>query len=314
MMGDKLTRRLILLLALILAACARGTPTPAGAVTPVAESGPLKVVATTTVIADFLRVVAQDKVEVTVIIKTGGNHHLFEPTASDVRAIAAADVIFANGVDLEIPWLNDIRESAGAAGALEELGFGTYRLDLYHRDHTHIGGDPYIWHNTGNAKIMIENLVLGLSLADPANADFYAANAAAFVAEIDQLTAEIEAMVAEIPPERRKVVTGHEAFYYFTDQFGIELIGTVTIISHETKPTSARDIEALISDIITFGVPAVFTGTTLDPGLAETVAAEAGVPLIEGLYGDSLGAPGSGAATYLEMMRYNAAIIVTGLK
>lgn len=278
------------------------------------ESSVIEVLATTTVIADFLRHVGGDKVDVTVMIKEGGNHHSFEPTMSQAQLIAEVDIIFSNGIGLEQPWLNDLRESTNSSAVLEVVSWGAYLLDLDHRDHMHEGGDPYIWHNTENAQIMIDNIALGLSEFDPANQEYYEANAEAYKVELEALTEEIESLIKSIPPERRKLVTGHEAFAYFADQFELELIGTVIIASHETKQSSARDIEELIKKIKEQQVPAIFAGISLNPRQAQTVADEAGVPLIANLYSDSLGQAGSDVETYLNMMRYNAQAITNGLQ
>jgi len=274
----------------------------------------IEIVATTTVIADFLRHVGGDKVDVTVMIKEGSNHHTFEPTMSEARLIAEADIIFSNGIGLEQPWLNDLRESTNSTAVLEVVSWGAYLLDLDHRDHIHQGGDPYIWHNTENAKIMVDNIALGLAEFDPAHQEQYEANAEAYKAELEALTEEIASLLNTIPPERRKLVTGHEAFAYFADQFEFELIGTVIIASHESKQSSTRDIEKLIQKIKEEQVPAIFAGISLNPRQAQTIADEASVPLIANLYSDSLGEAGSEGETYLSMMRYNAQTIYNGLQ
>lgn len=274
---------------------------------------PIKVIATTTVIADFVEQVAQDRVEITVLLKAGTNHHSYEPTMGDLRLFSDIDIIFSNGVGLEQPWLNDMRESAEATATLEEVSWGAHLLDLDHRDHMHERGDPYVWHNTENAKLMIDNIVLALSLHDPDHADFYTANGEAYKAEIDGLTTELATLFETIPAGNRHLVTSHEAFYYLADQFGFELVGTVIIASHETKVSSARDTEILVERIQTLGIPAIFAGTTLDIRQAETVANEADVELVVGLYGDSLDPAGGDVDSYLKMMRHNAELIVAGL-
>lgn len=316
---------LFLLFALLLVGCggtseattvATDEPSKATDESPSAQdaSKVIKVIATTTVIADFLRHVGGSHVDVMVMIKEGSNHHSFEPTMSEARLIAEVDMIFSNGIGLEQPWLNDLRESTNSSAVLEVVSWGAYLLDLDHRDHIHQGGDPYIWHNTENAQIMIDNIVLGLSEFDPANQEDYEANAEAYKADLEVLTEEIASLLNPIPPERRKLVTGHEAFAYFADQFELELIGTVIIASHETKQSSTRDIEKLIQKIKEQQVPAIFAGISLNPRQAQTIADEAGVPLIANLYSDSLGEAGTEAETYLSMMRYNAQAIYNGLQ
>jgi ABC-type Zn uptake system ZnuABC Zn-binding protein ZnuA len=286
----------------------------AGCSDPVAQSptGTIIAVATTTQIADLLHNVAGDKVEIRVIMKEGSNHHTFEPTTSDLKLLSDAQIIFANGVGLD-SWLDQLIESSGSPATRVVTSEGVDLRDLSHEDHVHPDGDPHIWHSTENAKIMVANIARGMAAFDPANQTFYEQNAQAYTTQLDALAAEIRALLEPIPPERRKLVTSHEAFGYFAGQFDLRIVGTVIIASESSEPSS-RYVVQLIQKIRQEQVSAIFTETTLDPRLAEQIAQEAGVKLIPNLYSDTLGEPGSEADTYIKMMRYNATVIAAGLQ
>jgi ABC-type Zn uptake system ZnuABC Zn-binding protein ZnuA len=152
-----------------------------------------------------------------------------------------------------------------------------------------------------------------LTAADPGGADAYAANADAYVELLTELDREIARDIATVPPERRKLVTTHDAFRYFGDRYGLDVVGTIWGISTEREP-SAEEVGRLVDAVREQDVPIVFVETTVNPQLMERVARDAGVGVGEPLYGDSLGAAGSGADTYVGMMRTNAGRIVTGLR
>jgi zinc/manganese transport system substrate-binding protein len=179
--------------------------------------GKIKVIATTMQIADFLANVGGDKLTITTIMKEGVNHHTYDPTASDVRVISEAQMIFMVGVGLEVAQADRDQWLTGCAGVTSE---GISLLDLQHTDHVHSDGDPHVWHNTMNAKQMVTNITAGLATFDPLNKAFYETNAQNYSGQIDALTKEIQAMIDTIPPARRKLVTSHEAFGYFAGSLG----------------------------------------------------------------------------------------------
>jgi manganese/iron transport system substrate-binding protein len=151
-----------------------------------------------------------------------------------------------------------------------------------------------------------------LTALDPAGAEAYAANAAAYLRVLDELDGWIAEQVAQVPPERRKLVTTHDAFRYFGERYGLEVVGTIWGISTEREP-SAEEVRGLVDAVRAERVPVVFGETSVSPRLLERVARDAGVEVGEPLYGDSLGAPGSGADTYVGMMETNTQRLVAGL-
>jgi ABC-type Zn uptake system ZnuABC Zn-binding protein ZnuA len=161
---------------------------------------------------------------------------------------------------------------------------------------------------------MVENIRAALTTADPDHAADYAANAAAYIAELQALDEWVRTEVSALPSEQRKLVTSHDTFGYFAEEYGFEVIGTALPVSTEGASPSAQAIAALVEDIRATGVRAIFAENVSNPQLMEQIASEAGVVLAPALYTDALGAPGTDGDTYLKMMRYNVTTIVTALQ
>jgi ABC-type Zn uptake system ZnuABC Zn-binding protein ZnuA len=297
-------RRVALLAACLVALLVTGCSASAGGGD--GEAG-LRVVATTTQVADLAANVGGDQVRVTSLLKPGIDAHDYEPSPADIDALAHADLVLENGVGLE-EWLGDIIESSGFDGPVVDTSRGV-RL-------RQVGGepDPHIWQDPGNAQVMAANIGRGLAAADPAGTAAFEANLAAYTRELRALDAEVERQVGSLA--NRRVVTNHDAFGYYLDRYGLELVGSVIPSFDSSAELSGRDIRDLVAKIRATGAKAVFSETTLPPRAAETIGREAGVKVVVGedaLYGDALGPPGSDGDTYLEMIRHNTATIVSAL-
>jgi manganese/iron transport system substrate-binding protein len=269
--------------------------------------GGLRVVATTTQVADLAANVGGDRVQVTSLLKPGIDAHDYEPSPADIDAIARADLVVQNGVGLE-EWLGDTIESSGFAGPVVDASQG---VRLRQVDG---GADPHIWQDPGNAQRMAANIERGLAAAEPADATAFAANLAAYTKELEALDAEVERQIDSLA--NKKVVTNHDAFGYYLDRYGLELVGSVIPSFDTSAELSGRDIRDLVAKIKATGVKAIFSETSLPPRAAETIGREAGVRVVVGadaLYGDALGPPGSDGDTYLKMIRHNTATIVENL-
>jgi len=316
---------LLVLLPALLAACVRPTPPPEpeAEVLPALSPAPrgagerLRVVATTTIVGDVVARVGGDAIQLTVLLPPGADPHTYEPTPADLTAVAGAHVLFVNGLGLEgflertLRNVGDIPVVPVSAGIqprpLEEHG-----EEHSEESHAHGEADPHVWLDVRNVMIWVENTRQALSALDPAHADRYAANAAAYRAELEALDAWVLEQVAQVPPQNRKLVTNHPSFGYFADRYGFEQVAAVYPISPGAEP-SAREIAELEETIRRFGVPAVFAETTVNPKLAEQVARDTGVALVT-LYTDSLGGPGSGVESYIDLIRYDVNAIVNALK
>jgi zinc/manganese transport system substrate-binding protein len=157
----------------------------------------------------------------------------------------------------------------------------------------------------------VTNIARGLAAADPDGAETYADATAHYLAQLDDLERDIRAAVASIPPDRRKIITTHDAFGYFGTAYGIEFIAP-NGISTETE-ASARDVAAIIRQIRAEKIPAVFLENVTDPRLARQIAAESGARVGGTLYADALSPPDGPAGTYIDMLRHNIRELVKAL-
>ncbi|MEU3458247.1 metal ABC transporter substrate-binding protein [Micromonospora sp. NPDC006766] len=280
-----------------------------------AAAGKLAVVATTPEVADFARNVGGDAVTVTQIIKPNVDPHDYEPTPADIQAIGAAKLVIKNGVGLE-EWLDPTISSAGFTGTVVDTSEGVTLRKGDPEDADMAEGDPHIWHNPRNAKIMSENIEKALVAADPGQADTYRSNFQAYAAKLDKLDADNERKFAALPADQRKLVTNHDAFGYYIDRYQLQFVGSVIPSLDTSAELSAKQIEDLVAKIKETGVKAVFSESSLPPKAAEAIARQAGVQVIGGedaLFGDSLGAPDTPQGTYLGAEEHNTDTIVRAL-
>ncbi|MCS7283924.1 MAG: metal ABC transporter substrate-binding protein [Anaerolineae bacterium] len=319
----------LLALALIglLASCAPPVPPPEG---PTAETLPtlnpvslgtgerLRAVATTSIVGDVVARVGGDAIHLTVLLPPGADPHTYEPTPADLTAVAQAHVLFVNGLGLEA-FLERMLHNVGNGRPVVPLSAGIQpRIEKEHAEeeqegeHAHGPVDPHVWLNVQNVLVWVENVQVALSRLDPARAETYAANAAAYRRELEALDAWIQEQVARIPPERRKLVVSHPVLGYFADRYGFEQVAAIYPISPGAEP-SAQEIARLEETIRALQVPAIFAETTVSQALARRIAQDTGARVVV-LYTDSLGEPGSGAESYVAMMRYNVTLIVEALK
>ena len=182
-------------------------------------------------------------------------------------------------------------------------------------EHGHAHGplDPHFWFDPNRVKLAINEIAARLSALDPQNSGTYSANAAAYFNELDALHAWTQQHVEQVRPERRLLITSHDSLSYFAELYGFEIVGLVIpSLSTHVEP-SAEHIAGLIDTVREHDVPAVFGETTVDQRIVEALARETGAELVQ-LYSGSLGEEGSGADTYLTMVRANVERIVEALK
>jgi ABC-type Zn uptake system ZnuABC Zn-binding protein ZnuA len=269
--------------------------------------GRLRVVATTTQVADLAANVGGDRVQVTSLFKPNVDAHDYEPSPADIDTIAHADLVIENGAGLET-WLHDTIDASGFDGPVVDTSQGV-RLRM-------VGGqpDPHIWQNPRNARLMAANIERALAAAEPSAAPTFQANLAAYTTQLAALDAEVQRQIDSLA--NKKLVTDHDAFGYYIDRYGLQLVGSVIPSFDTSAELSGRDIRDLVALIRATRVKAIFAETSLPPKTAETIGREAGVKVVTGedaLYGDSLGPPGSDGDTYLKMIRHNTRTIVGNL-
>jgi zinc/manganese transport system substrate-binding protein/manganese/iron transport system substrate-binding protein len=288
-------------------ACSASTSAPGTAAPRI-----LRVVTTTTQITDFTANIGGADVKVYAVLKANVDPHDYEPTPGDLDAIARADVIVKNGVGLE-RWFEDTITSASPKGTIVDASAGvTIRGGNGSGDEKE--GDPHMWHNPQDAKIMVANIARALEAADPAAATTFEKNLSDYSSKLDTLDADVKARIDTLA--NKLLVTNHDAFGYYVDRYGLEFVGSVIPSFDSQAELSPQDINNLVTKIKAQGVKAVFSESSLPPKTAEAIGKEAGVNVVAGenaLFGDTLGPPGSDGDTYLKMMEHNTNVIVANL-
>jgi len=294
-----------------------------------AQDDPIKVVATFSILGDWVQNVGGDRIELTTIVPAGGDAHTFDPNPEQVTSIAEADIIFEIGTGFET-WLDDMVDASGSSATRVAVsdGIDLLTLDEEHgehdeenegeehegEEHDHGERDPHIWGDVTNAVTAVATIEQALADADPGSADAYTANADAYTTRLQDLDATIREQVQTIPEDTRKLVTTHDTFGYFAHAYGFEIVGTaLNSLSTEGGDPPASEIADLVAAIQAAGVPAIFAENVSNSDLMQTIADAADVDLAPTLYSDALGEPGSDGDTYIRMMEYNTSTIVTAL-
>ena len=292
----------------------------------------LRVVATTSIIGDVVAQVGGDAIDLTTLIQPGQDPHSYEPAVRDLTNAAGAHVLFVNGWDLEEGLADDLETIAEdvpvvpISANIEPLAFGEGEHDAEGEGHDeeeqddeaheHGSADPHVWLSAHNVEQWVENVEHVLSDLDPANAGVYERNAAAYLEALSELEQYAEAQLATIPAGNRFLVTNHEALAYFAEAYDFTILGTVIPGASTVAEPSAAEMVALVELMEEHGTCTIFAEMTASDTLAQTVAGElAGCDNVQvlKLYTGALGAEGSGADSYIGMMRSNINTVVAGL-
>ncbi|MCH7997995.1 MAG: zinc ABC transporter substrate-binding protein [Chloroflexi bacterium] len=278
-----------LLAALALAACGGSRASE--------DDGRLQVVVSLPLFADFVHQVGGDLVEVSSLLPSGADPHTYEPTPQDVRRVTEANLAFANGFDLEPGILNVIEPNLPNAASLIELAQEAAAAGATLRD-----TDPHLWLSVDNARVYARIIRDALTETDPEGAAKYEQNYQGYLTRLDELDEYVRDKLSALPPERRKLVTTHDAFGYLADYIGFEVAAVVSV-SPGQEP-SAADIAELVQTIDEFGIAAVFEEPQLgaESSVLNQVAADLGVEVCA-IYSDALN---DDAPTYIDLMRFNA--------
>lgn len=319
---------------LIAAALALSTALPAQA------ADKIKVVATFSVLGDLATEIGGDHVEVRTLVGPNGDAHTFEPSPADAKAMGGAAVLVENGLGLE-GWLARLIKVSGFkgetviategvkpiawTGAEEEEGHDHDKPEAKaeaghdqdghdhaaHEGHSH-SVDPHAWQNPLNGVLYVQNIVAGLSAADPENAADYKAKGEELATALMAIDANFKAEFAKVPADRRKVVTSHDAFGYFADAYGIQFVAPEGV-STESE-ASAADVAKIIRQIKAEKIQSLFAENITDPRLLNQIARETGVTIGGELFSDALSPPDGPAPTYLKMFENNGAKLLAAMK
>lgn len=282
-----------------------------------ADSKPVQVVASFSVLGDMAREIGGRHVNVVTIVGPNADAHAFEPTPQSVQSLANAQVLISNGLDFEA-WLPRLIKSSGFTGEhiVASSGASVRALqggDAQHGHHHPAGSiDPHAWQNLKNGMVYARNIADGLARADPLHASDYQRRAKKYVATMQKLDVEVRAALDVIPAQYRKAVTAHDAFGYFGDEYGIEFIPLAGLAN--TAEPSAQDVAALIDRLRQESRIGIFPEKVSNPKLIEQLAREANVVVGGALFSDALDNPDEPAGTYLGMYHWNAGQLISVLK
>ncbi|MHC2256038.1 zinc/manganese transport system substrate-binding protein [Bradyrhizobium embrapense] len=256
----------------------------------------IKVVASFSILADMVRNVGGNDVDVAALVGPDGDAHVYAPTPADAKKVADARLLVINGLGFE-GWLPRLLQASGSKAPVVVATKGIMPRKMGGHD------DPHAWQSVANAKIYVVNIRDALIAAAPDHAGVFKANADAYLAKLEALDREVHEAVARVPEARRKVISTHGAFGYFADAYGVTFFAPQSV-STDSEP-SARDIAAIIAQIKVAKIPAVFLENISDPRLVERIAAETGAKVGGTLYSDSLTGEKGQAPTYIDMVRHN---------
>jgi ABC-type Zn uptake system ZnuABC Zn-binding protein ZnuA len=287
-------------------------------VVPLGAGERLRVLATTSIVADAVARVGGDHIDLQTLVPLGVDPHAFEPTPRDVQALAEADLVFINGFGLEV-FLGDLLREVGGGVPVVSVSQGVVPLARRDEDHDEEDGepgeaglDPHTWLDPNNVARWTETIGAALAAVDPGHAADYTAQAEAYRADLAALDREIREAVAGIPAENRRLVTDHDELGYFAEAYGFTVVGTVIPGASSLAEPSAAELAALLDTVRAEDIPALFVSSVIHPSLVESFASDAGLKIVT-LQAHSL-TPADGAApTYLDLMRYNAEAIATAL-
>ena len=289
-----------------------------GSSTPAFANEPLPVVVSFSILADMVRQVGGEHVDVTSLVGPNSDAHLFDPTPADARRLATAKLVVVNGLGFE-GWMNRLVKSSGYRGPVVVASKGVKSIPMAEKKkedghghrHSHNSADPHAWQNLSNARRYVENIRVALTQAMPGQAAVFEARASDYLKQIDALDQRTRAMIGAVAPERRRVITSHDAFGYFATAYGVKFYPLQGLSTG--SEASAADVARIVNEIKKNKVTAIFAENISDPRVLERVARDSGAVVGGTLYADALSLPGTQADTYLKMFEHNVSTIVKGI-
>lgn len=276
----------------------------------------LDVATTVAPISSLARNIGGDRIRLHGIVPDATNSHTFEPSPSDARHLAAADLIIVNGLHLEQPTLDLAEASKKASTPIKMLGDSTITQDewLFDFSFPESEGDPnpHLWMNVKYALRYAELMRDWFSEADPPNKDYYASNYDKLKARLDELDGMIKQGVASVPEQNRKLLTYHDSWAYWAREYGFKVIGAVQ--ASDFSDPSPQEVARLIDQIKAEKVPAVFGSEVFPSPVLEQIARESGAKFVDALRDDE--PPGAERApehTYLGMLKRDMQVMIEAL-
>lgn len=310
---------LALLMAVFLAGCNSSGGQSAGKGQSASQhtgSGPVEVVATTGMIGDIAKNLGGERVKVLTLMGAGVDPHLYKPTPADVRALQSADMVFYNGLHLEGK-MSDVLERVGEKKVVVAVAGDIPEAQLLLADAASKTHDPHVWFDVSKWMLATQKARDSLEKFDPKGASTYRANAEKYLADLRQLDAQTRRAIATIPPQRRVLVTAHDAFRYFGKAYKIEVEGLQGIST--ASEVSVRDVSRIVDLLVKRRIKAVFVESSVPKRTIEAVvqgcrARGHDVKIGGQLYSDAMGPNGTPEGTYVGMVSANVQTIVGALK
>ena len=259
----------------------------------------LKVVATFSILGDLVEQVGGERIELTTLVGPDTDAHTYQPKPTDLRVLAGARVLVSNGLGFE-GWIDRLADAASFKGTRIVVSTDAAA-----------GPDPHCWQDVSCTRRYVANIASGLAAADPANAATYREHAQAYDARLAALDVWVRGEIATVPEDRRKAITGHNSFHYFSRAYGVRFEAPRGY-STDSEP-SARDMAGLIRQVRAEKIKALFIENMTNPALIDEIARDAGATVGPRLYSDALSKPGGPASTYEAMMRHNVTALVAGM-
>ena len=271
----------------------------------------LKILATESFLGDIAQNVAGDRVKIDILLPITADPHEYQPTPGDMIKVAGSQVVIINGLGYE-GWLQKTLDNTGGTAQVIVSTRGmTPRPDP---SGAHSDGDPHLWMNPMNVILYAQNIRDGLILADPAGKDIYARNADAYILKLKDLDQWIKNQVDQLPPNKRKLITNHDALGYFASAYGFQMVGAVIPSVTTDASPSAQQMAGLIDTIKSSGATAIFLDAGENQNLARQISTETGVKVVTDLYVETISAPDGPAPTYIDMLKHDVTRIVSTLK
>jgi ABC-type Zn uptake system ZnuABC Zn-binding protein ZnuA len=293
----------------LLAACVAPQSSVA-TVAPAPAAHTISVITTMSILADMVKQVGGERVAAENIIPIGAGPEDYQPTPQDAQKLAGADIVFYNGHGLE-EWLDDLFKSAAKPNQPQiAVSDGIQALDVGSDDFKQ--GNPHFWMSAALGAKYVEKIRDGLIQVDAAGKDTYTKNADTYIKQLLELNEALKQQAASIPAAERKMVTNHDAFPYFAQEYGFTIVGNI-LANPEGEP-SAGELATLVQAIKAQHVKAIFSESQFSPKLTKMIADEAGITVVSNLYTDTLGDTGSGVTTYVDMLRYDMQEVVEALR
>ena len=307
---------LLVLLLMVAGGCQKDNSEDSANANPTTEKK-LRVVATISMITDIVKNIGRDRIDVTGIVGEGVDPHLYKPTAGDVERLKDADIIFYNGLNLEMKIIGVAHDKMADKTKAVAVTAGILRPQLRTSSEFQGGYDPHVWHDASLWMKAVERVRDTLAQADPNNAEYYRSNAKNYLAALKTLHDDLQNLAAQIPAQRRVLVTTHDAFGYLGRAYGFEVRG-LQGLNTETE-VGVADVRELAAFIIEHRIPAMFVETSTPSQGIEAVQAAVRAKGFEveiggGLFADAMGTPGTPEGTYIGLMRYNINTIVSALR